>query len=244
MQHNTLDAAHDPMGAAIKDYFLTGRADKLRVLSSMFDEDEMPVDYLFRTLRRMPELEQKALQLANGKILDVGAGAGCHALALQEDGQNVKAIDISPLSCEVMRKRGIGDVECKNLFDADLQQGYDTILLLMNGTGLAGKLKNLPLLLNRLSMLLNDGGQVLVDSSDLKYLFETEDGLSFDTPNDYYGEVDYRMKYKDIEGKPFDWLYVDYPRLSKTAASCGFNCQLISKGAHYDYLAQLRKQRD
>lgn len=243
MQHDTLDAAHDPMGAAIQDFFLNGRADKLRVLSSMFEEDEMPVDYLFRTREEMPELEQKALSLAKGKVLDVGAGAGCHALALQESGLCVKAIDISPLSCGVMQKRGIGDVECRNLFDADLQQGYDTILLLMNGTGIAGKLQKLPLLLNRLSMLLNDGGQVLVDSSDLKYIFETEDGFDMDTAKEYYGEVDYKMKYKDIEGKSFDWLYVDYPRLNKAATACGFKSEIVSEGAHYDYLASLKKQR-
>lgn len=240
MPCNTLDAAHDPMGTAIRDYFQTGHADKLRVLSSMFDEDEIPVEYLFRTKEEMPKLEKKALSLARGRILDVGAGAGCHAMALQEAGADVKAIDISPLSSEVMKQRGIHDVECINLFDEKLATGYDTILLLMNGTGIAGRLGNLPHLFDRLLSLLNNGGQVLIDSSDLRYVFETEDG-TIDTAsiNGYYGEVDYKMKYKDIEGKVFDWLYVDYPLLCSTAKSCGLKCNLVSEGEHYDYLASL-----
>lgn len=156
MKYTTIDSIHDPMGAAIRDYHLRGKAARLRVMSSMFDEDEMPVDHLFRTFDDMPHLEQKALNMAYGKVLDIGAGAGCHALALQERGMDVKAIDISPLSCEVMKERGIKDVECVNLFCKQLQGKYDTQLLLMNGTGIAGKLSQLPALLNRLKELLSE----------------------------------------------------------------------------------------
>ena len=82
------------MGAAILDYQTKGKAGKLSILSSMFEEDEMPVKHLFRNLEEMPILEQKALSLAKGKVLDVGAGAGCHALALQAQSIAVKAIDM------------------------------------------------------------------------------------------------------------------------------------------------------
>lgn len=99
MEYTTLSPNNDPMGAAIRDYQSKGKASHLRVLSSMFDEDEMPVAHLFRTFNQMPRLEQKALSMAKGRVLDIGAGAGCHALALQERGLEVKAIDISPLSC-------------------------------------------------------------------------------------------------------------------------------------------------
>ena len=208
MKYTTIDSIHDPMGAAIRDYHLRGKAARLRVMSSMFDEDEMPVDHLFRTFDDMPHLEQKALNMAYGKVLDIGAGAGCHALALQERGMDVKAIDISPLSCEVMKERGIKDVECVNLFCKQLQGKYDTLLLLMNGTGIAGKLSQLPALLNRLKELLSEEGQILIDSSDLKYIYENEDGsMDIDLNAPYYGEVDYQMQYRDIKGEPFDWLY-------------------------------------
>lgn len=240
MKYTTIHSIHDPMGAAIRDYHLRGKAARLRVMSSMFDEDEMPVDHLFRTFDNMPHLEQKALNMAYGKVLDIGAGAGCHALALQERGMDVKAIDISPLSCEVMKERGIKDVECVNLFCKQLQGKYDTLLLLMNGTGIAGKLSQLPALLNRLKELLSEEGQILIDSSDLKYIYENEDGsMDIDLNAPYYGEVDYQMQYRDINGEPFDWLYTDPMLLASVSKQCGLQCQIIEQGEHYDYLAKL-----
>lgn len=170
MQTDTLSISQDPMGAAIRDFHLTGKAGRLRVLSSMFEEDEMPVAHLFRTFKDMPRTEQRALEEAYGNVLDIGAGAGCHALELQQRGKSVKAIDISPLSCEVMEERGVKDVECMNVFCPTFIGQFDTILLLMNGTGIAGKLSNLPNLLNRLKQLMNKDGQILIDSSDLKYI--------------------------------------------------------------------------
>ncbi len=240
-KHNILTSDKDPMGAAILDYQRLGKAKKLRVLSSMFEEDEIPVGYLFREFEEMPRLEQKALNLAIGNVLDVGAGAGCHAMALQRRNITaIKAIDISPLSCEAMRLRGIKDVECINLFDEHLATGFDTILLLMNGTGIAGKIANLPALFNRLKALLNPNGQILIDSSDIKYIYENEDGsIDINLSGSYYGEVDYQMIYKNVKGDAFDWLYVDFPLLQSIANSCGLKCNLVAEGDHYDYLAKL-----
>lgn len=230
----------DPMGAAIHEYHTMGKAKTLRVLSTMFEEDEMPVAHLFRTADEMPPIEVKALALACGSVLDVGAGAGCHSLTLQAKGLDVTAIDISPMSCETMEARGVKNVKCIDLFDADCSGQYDTILMLMNGTGIAGKIERLPMLLKRLSLLLADGGQILVDSSDLKYIYENEDGsFDIDLNADYYGEVDYQMVYGDIKGIPFDWLYVDFPLLSAVAQAAGFDAELIMTGEHYDYLARL-----
>lgn len=240
MNTEILSADKDPMGAAILDFQKQGKAARLRVLSSMFEEDEMPVTHLFRSTREMPVLEQKALQLAKGRVLDIGAGSGCHTLALQEKGFTVKAIDISPLSCEAMKLRGVKDAECINLFDDHLGMGFDTILLLMNGTGIAGKIEHLPALFQRLKALLNPSGQILIDSSDLKYIYENEDG-SFDINLNgaYYGEVDYQMIYKDVKGDRFDWLYVDFPLLKSIAETCGLHGELAEEGEHYDYLARI-----
>ena len=240
MEIRTLSREKDPMGAAILDYLTIGKADTLRILSSMFEEDEMPVSHLFRSQHDMPLLERKALDLAKGGILDVGAGAGCHKLALQKQKKDVTAIDISLLSCEAMLKRGISNVQCVNLFDDGFKGEFDTILLLMNGTGIAGKISNLPKLFKRLKELLAPDGQILIDSSDLKYIYENEDGsFDIDLNANYYGEVDYQMVYKDIEGEPFDWLYVDFPLLSTIAEANGLHAELIAEGEHYDYLARI-----
>ena len=154
MSANLLSPNKDPMGYAIADYQAKGKAGKLRVFSSQFEEDEIPVAQLFRTYDEMPALEQEALQLAQGKILDCGAGSGCHALALQDMGKDVEAIDISPLSVEVMQNRGVKNACCINLFDENYLQKFDTILMLMNGTGIMGTLDNLPRLFERLDALL------------------------------------------------------------------------------------------
>lgn len=240
MDINTLTEREDPMGAAIRDYFRQGKSAQLKVLSSLFDDDEMPVAHLFRSYHEMPPLEQRALNEARGKVLDVGAGAGCHALALQERGLDVTAVDISPLSCETMKERGVANVECVNIFNQRFQERFDTLLLLMNGTGIAGKLSRLPQLLSRLKQLMNPGAQILIDSSDLRYVYEDEDGvLDVDLDGAYYGEVDYQMTYRNIKGKSFDWLYADSVVLAESCRQCGLKCEILAQGNHYDYLAKI-----
>ena len=241
MKTSLLSPNKDPMGAAIADYFAKGKSAKLRVLSSQFEEDEIPTEQLFRTYDEMPELEQEALQLAKGKILDCGAGSGCHALALQEMGKDVEAIDISPLSVEVMKKRGVKEAYCVNLFDENYLQKFDTILMLMNGSGIIGKLENMGAFFTKMKQLLNPGGCIYMDSSDLRYLFEDEDGsFLIDLAGGYYGEIDFRMQYKQIKGEPFDWLYVDFQTLSYYANENGFKAEMVKEGEHYDYLACLK----
>ena len=228
------------MGSAIADYYHNRRTGRLRVFSSQFDEDEIPVSQLFRTERAMPPLERTALKLATGKILDVGAGSGCHSLALQAAGKEVEAIDISPLSVEVMKARGVKQVRQTDLFDEHFCGQYDTVLMLMNGSGIIGKLAHMPAFFQRMKQLLRPGGCILMDSSDLRYLFEEEDGsIVIDLAGDYYGEVDFQMQYKEVQGDSFDWLYVDFQTLSLYAAESGFRAELVQEGKHYDYLAKL-----
>ena len=225
-----LPADKDPMGAAIADYFKRHKADRLRVFSSQFDEDEIPVEELFRTEKQMPLLERTALQMATGKILDVGAGSGCHSLTLQEAGKEVHAIDISPLSVEVMKQRGVRSVSQTNLFNEQFADEYDTILMLMNGSGIIGKLENLPDFFRKMKLLLRPGGCVLMDSSNLSDLFEEEDGsIVSNLAGDYYGEVDFQMQYKNVKGDSFDWLYIDFQTLSIYAAENGFKAELVKE---------------
>ena len=132
----------DPMGRAIAEYWKTKTADRLRVFSPMFEEDEIPLTTLFRSYKSMPKIEQRALDMAKGRILDVGAASGCHSLVPQEHGLDVTAIDISLLSVETMKERGV-----KKVFEQDfftLEDQYDTILMLMNGIGIVGTLNRMP----------------------------------------------------------------------------------------------------
>ena len=231
----------DPMGQAIADYHATGKASRLRVFSPMFDEDEIPVATLFRTRDEMPSIEQEALKLASGHILDVGAGAGCHTLALQAMEKRVTSIDISPLAVATMRERGVKDVREQDFFTLDGPQ-FDTILMLMNGIGIVGTISRLPAFFMQVDHLLAPGGQLLCDSSDICYIFEDEDGIiDLTGVEGYYGELSYQMQYKSIKGEPFPWLFIDAETLREQATAHGFHCDILVRGPHYDYLARLTR---
>ena len=237
-----MNSKKDPMGRAIADYYKTQKANKLRVFSPMFEEDEIPLSTLFRKYEEMPEIERKALDMANGKTLDVGAGSGCHSLVLQEKGIDVTAIDISPLSVETMKERGVKKVIEQDFFT--LKGQYDTVLMLMNGIGIVGTLERLPRFFLQLDEILAPGGQLLCDSSDISYVFEDENGM-IDIPNemDYYGEHSFRMQYKDTIGEPFNWLYIDADTLREKAGRCGYAVEVVAEGEHYDYLARITKKK-
>ena len=229
----------DPMGRAIYDYHHKQKVAKLRVFSSMFYEDEIPVATLFRTYDEMPVQERTAVDLCRGRVLDIGAGSGCHSIVLKERGLDVVAIDISDLSVEVMKERGI-DARNINFFDESFGEKFDTLLLAMNGIGIVGKVERLEQFFRSVKRLLAPGGQVLLDSSDIRYVFMDEDGaMDIDLAAGYYGEVDFKMRYKNITGEPFDWLYIDFDTLSMYAEEHGFKCERCADGEHYDYLARL-----
>ena len=234
-----LEKDKDPMGQAIAEFHKKGRAVKLRVFSSMFYEDNIPVATLFREFDGMPRLEQEMLKRAEGRVLDVGAGSGCHSLELMKMGKEAVAIDISELSVEVMKDRGV-DARCVDFFDERFCEQFDTIIMAMNGIGIVGRVERLPEFFKRAKQLLNAGGCILLDSSDLRYVFENEDGsLDIDLAAGYYGELDYRMQYRGIKGETFDWLYIDFDTLAMYAEQCGLLCEKCLDGEHYDYLARL-----
>jgi SAM-dependent methyltransferase len=232
----------DLFGKAILDYQTNNSPEDLITETSISEADEMSVAYLFRSYAEMPKLEQKALQLANGKVLDVGCGAGSHALYLQEKGFDVTAIDISVNAIKACELRGLKKANVQDIMQLEGDK-FDTILLLMNGAGMCGKLKNIPNFLQKLKALLTDEGQILVDSSDIIYMFdEDEDGGKWiPTDVDYYGEVIFDIAYKGEKEASFDWMYIDYNTLQNAAVANGLQCELILEGEHFDYLAKLTK---
>ncbi|MDF0706705.1 class I SAM-dependent methyltransferase [Flagellimonas okinawensis] len=230
----------DVFGMAIKDYQSGHYTEDIKTYSSLDEEDVIPIPYLFRGFKEMPVIEQKALKLAKGKVLDIGAGAGSHALYLQNKGFEVTALDNSEGCVDVCKERGLTSVVLNTILDYS-EERYDTLLLLMNGIGLAGKLNNLSPFLQHLASLLQPNGQVLLDSSDIIYMFEQDEDGGYWIPNDgsYYGEVSFEMEYKGVKSAPFDWVYVDFNTLQNACDSNGFNCELVISGEHYDYLAKL-----
>lgn len=230
----------DLFGKAILDFQTNNNPENIITETSISDEDAMEVSYLFRNYDEMPQLEKTALNLCKGTILDVGCGAGSHSLYLQnEKNLVVKAIDISETAVRACELRGVKNVEAVDVLElSDVK--YDTILLLMNGTGIFGTLLEISKYLIKLKSLLAPNGQILIDSSDLIYMFDdAEDGGKWIPDNGYYGELTFTITYKNETEDSFPWLYLDYNTLQNAAYANGLQCELIEEGENYDYLARL-----
>lgn len=233
------DPSKDPLGRALLDYHAGNPTGTLWAMCDIADDDEIPIQQFFRAYDEMPPLEQLALQHCRGHVLDIGAGAGSHSLILQNMGLTVTAIDISPGAVAVMRRRGVKQVVHADIFHWQ-QQGFDTLLLMMNGIGLVGDLQGLEVFLSAMRSKLKPEAQILLDSSDVSYLFMDEEGTQrIDNQAGFYGEAAFYMKYKSIRGKPFKWLYLDVSLLQNRAEALGYRCELLAEGEHYEYLARL-----
>ena len=231
---------NDILGQALWSYYQEPGDQELITWTHLTNEDPMPVSYFFRDYAQMPLIEQKALDTAFGRVLDIGCGAGSHSLYLQNQSQlSVTAIDISPRAVATTKARGVTQTRCIDIFD--IEGSYDTLLLLMNGIGLCETLDGLEELLDHLKHRLTPGGQILLDSSDLIYLFEDSIEGTLAPQGSYYGEVDFGVRFLGEE-QLFPWLYIDFETLYRKASRLGYHCELLQEGDHYDFLARLTKE--
>ena len=229
---------NDIFGKALIDFYNGNHTENIITSTNISEDDEMPLEYLFREYKDMSQLEQKALELAKGRVLDVGCGAGIHTLYLQSQGFDVKAIDVSKGAIEVAQKLGVKNAALLPILDET--EKFDTILLMMNGTGIFEELSKAPHYLKHLKSLLNPGGQILTDSTDIKYMYEDEDGGYWQDLNaNYYGELDYMLSYKGENATLTTWLYLDFETLMNASEEAGLTCELVMEGDHYDYLARI-----
>lgn len=229
----------DLMGRAIWDYFYQENPEDLQTETSISELDDLPVSYLFRNYKEMNALEQKALDLSFGKVLDVGAGAGSHSLYLQNKRNlEVTALDISPKSIEICKARGVENAVCEDFLQFSNTK-FDTILLLMNGTGIFQSLEHIDQYLQKLKNLTSENGQILIDSTDILYMYDQDDDGGVLVPaTGYYGELDYYVHYKGESELPMKWLYLDFNTLKNAAIANGFKIQKI-KQLGDSYLAKL-----
>lgn len=240
MYRKTISLEKDILGTALLDFYNGNYSEDIITYSSLDEKDILPLPYLFRDYGQMPELEKKALALCKGTVLDIGCGAGNHGLYLQKEGFKVSCLDRSPGAVTVCENRGIRNCYQGSILDFE-HDTFDTLLLLMNGIGISGQLKNIDEFLNKLKSLLHKEGQIILDSSDIIYMFETDEDGGYWIPDDvaYYGEVRFTMEYKKVKGDEFPWIYLDFNTLQRAAIFNGLTCELVFKGEHYEYLARL-----
>jgi SAM-dependent methyltransferase len=228
----------DLFGKAILDFQTNNFPEDLITETNISEPDEMSVAYLFRTYKEMPKIEKIALELAKGKILDVGCGAGSHSLYLQNvRNLDITSIDISPNAIKVCKLRGLKNAKVQDIMTLENEK-FDTILLLMNGTGIFENVEKTPLYLQKLKSLLNPYGQILIDSSDIIYMYDKED-LNLFSKNNHYGELTFTITYKNETEVPFPWLYLDFATLKNVAFANELESELVLKGDHFDYLARI-----
>lgn len=216
------------------DYFKQNGKHKLWINNTYGPKEEMPLEVYFRSEDEMPDLELMALKHCSGKVLDIGAGAGSHALILQDRGMAVTALDISGLAVTIMLQRGVKYAAEQDIFTYNRGK-FDTLLLLMNGIGLCGTIRQLRLFLQHAKTLLNKGGQLIFDSSDIAYLYEGE----LPDNAEYYGEISYQYVYKGQKTDWFKWLYVDEVKLKSVAVEEGWVMEVLYKDDMDQYLARL-----
>lgn len=230
----------DVYGEALAEYFEKEELTTPLYLHSTYgDIEEMPVEVFFRDAEEFPELEFIALSLCDGKVLDVGAGVGAHALYLKEKKFDVTALELSQTACNIMQQRGVQNI-IQNDFFALQDEKYDTLLFLMNGIGLAQTLDGFRKLLTHSKALLTDKGQLLFDSSDISYLY---DEYRIQRPTYYFGEIGYQYEFKGVKGEPFKWLYLDQETLIKIAHEEGWVVQILFEDENDQYLVRMEPRK-
>lgn len=226
-----------PLGLGIKDYFESKERTHIKVYTVDGESTPYPAELFFRDYEDFGIFDELACHFARGRVLDVGAGAGCISLFLQELNFEVTAIEISPEGVEVMQKLGVKDARVGDFFDLKGEQ-WDTILLMMNGIGFVGNLKELDRFLEHCKLLLKPGGQILFDSSDLA-LADLGGTDYTGEESSYEGEVWYQLEYKGIRGTPYYWLYVDQLTLQAHAEAAGYEFILLEEAEDGYYLGRL-----
>lgn len=228
-------AGYDPHGAALLDCFRGNRGATLTCHQDG-ERDDVPAAFWFR--KTFDPLEALALDLCRGHVLDVGAGTGVHALALQDRRIKVTAIDIVPECVTIMRARGVCTTICADMLEVTGR--FDTILCLCNGLDKVGTLAALPRFLEHARTLVERGGQLVADSFDLRVGASPERLAALarrEASGRYFGEVDLRFEYGGLRGAPFSALHVDYPTLARAAERAGWRSELVRE-ANGHYLAR------
>ncbi len=236
-------AAAEPLAAALLDHHRTGRPRRVRALRADGVSFAIETEEYFTLAGRLAELDEIAVERCRGRVLDVGAGAGRHALALQERGLEVVAIDVSPVCSALCAERGVRQARTFDVMSLDSPAAlgrFDSIFFGMQTIGVAGGVKPLEQLLRRLRSCLEPEGELIVDSSVLR---EPWEGDVEDTTSTR-GEIVLSTRYHGLRGDSFPWLYLAEDDLAETAKRAGYATEGLARVDGGEYLAALRPNEE
>ena len=189
----------------------------------------------------LPKVDRLALDRCTGRVLDIGAGAGSHSLAIQERGLEVTSVDISRKAVDVMLRRGVKNARVGDLFDT-YPSPFDTVLVILN-IGIVRNLAGLRAFLKHLDGLLADGGQLITDSVDPRdsrdeaYRRYTEAKVA---KGCYLGERTLRFEYKRQMSDWFEWMHVDPITLEEHVQQAGYSMETLATGGRR-FLVSIRR---
>lgn len=225
----------DIFGQALLDFYRHTAKTPLLLHNEYGEPDTISLENFFSKDDRFSDLETFALSQVKGKILDVGAASGRHSFYLQKHGYDITAMDISASCCTIIKETGVKKIVNADIYDYENVK-HDTILMLMNGIGIARSIAGLKKLLLHLKSLVSPSGFLLFDSSDVTYLYEGNP-----LPDEkYFGQLTFHYEYKNEMSNRFNWLYVDQDRLMEVAYSSGWHCHIIFEDETDAYLARLQ----
>ena len=231
----------EPFGEALEDFYNGKKDAEITLIRDDGFEFNVPIEYFFRGPKEFTNLEKQALGLCKGKVLDAGAGVGPHSLELQRLGFEVYAIDISSRACDIMKKRGIKNVQCTDFYNIEIDT-FDTILLLGRSIGFVENINGIKKFLSFCKTRLNPEGIIILDSIDMR-LTEEKIYLDYKERNrklgKYFGEATLQMKYKNILGDRFRNIQIDPDTLKECTQEIGLSCKILGKEEDGNYLAMI-----
>jgi SAM-dependent methyltransferase len=215
----------DPFGRALCDA-LQGRPARL-----CFRRDDGQLDghdaalYLAGS-EDLDPAEATALSRARGRVLDVGCGAGRHALLLQERGLPVVGLDLSPRALKVSRRRGLLHTVLAPAAAAPFAaRSFDTILFMGNNLGLGGDAEGTVAMLRDMQRMAREGGLLI---AGCRSPATTEDPvhLAYHARNQAQGrpigQVTMRVEYGEHVGPWFDLLLLTPEQAADLAHRAGW----------------------
>ncbi len=194
-----------------------------------------------------PEHHKKVMKSVRGKVLDIGCGAGRHAIYLQGRGFDVTGIDSSPLAIKVCRLRGLKKARVMPIAEIGnfAPCSFDTILMLGNNFGLFGSLINARRLLRKLYRITSDDAKIIAESND-PYGTRNRFHLAYQRANRgrgrMSGQLRIRIRYMKYVGRWFDYLIVSREEMREILKETGWNAtQFIDSGGS-PYIAIIEKE--